>query len=463
MDRRDFLKQGGAVVAGGLLADLGIFENAASAAAKIDRRPNIVFILVDEMRFPSAFPNGVHTPEQFLRRFMPNVFELWRHGVKFDSYYSAGNACSPARATLATGLYPHQEWLLATRTAAGPALQPAFPTYGKLLKAFGYETPYIGKWHLSNPPADGSTNGYLANYGFNGFTNPDPIGTNGQGAAEDGNIADQAVQWLQRNSKVESPYCLTVSFVNPHDKQFFWAGSEGDTFEALFNGQTLKPYIKDYVSVPSEQNPPSAGYPAFPPNWESFADLTKHGKPDSQLLMRSFQELIWGGAPDDPAHTGFSLRPSPTAPQVLGTGISPIDYWQRGLDMYTHRPVRDRRDRAERHELPARSDACARGPHPGRQARHLLTLGEGHDHADRRHDEARVLRLLHPARKGGDEEQPQRSAGEAAGKQAVQPVLTDADGGSAARLAEGDGQERPSQLPDLPGRDQRVLVQATGA
>jgi uncharacterized sulfatase len=52
--------------------------------------------------------------------------------------------------------------------------------------------------------------------------------------------------------------------------------------------------------------------------------------------MRSFQELIWGGAPDDPAHTGFSLRPSPTAPQVLGTGISPIDYWQRGLDMYTH-------------------------------------------------------------------------------------------------------------------------------
>ena len=82
-----------------------------------------------------------------------------------------------------------------------------------------------------------------------------------------------------------------------HDKQFFWAGSEGDTFEALFNGQTLKPYIKGYVSVPSEENPPSAGYPAFPPNWESVADLIKHGKPDSQQLMRSFQELVWGGAP----------------------------------------------------------------------------------------------------------------------------------------------------------------------
>ena len=86
MDRRDFLKKSGAVVAGGLVAELGILEQAASAAAKIERRPNIVFILVDEMRFPTVFPQGVSTPEQFLARYMPNVFELWRHGVKFERY-----------------------------------------------------------------------------------------------------------------------------------------------------------------------------------------------------------------------------------------------------------------------------------------------------------------------------------------------------------------------------------------
>ncbi|MGN6169314.1 MAG: twin-arginine translocation signal domain-containing protein [Solirubrobacteraceae bacterium] len=74
MDRRDFLKKSGAVVAGGLLADLGIFERAAGAAEKASRQPNIVFILVDEMRFPRVFPTGVHTPAGFLRRFMPNVF-----------------------------------------------------------------------------------------------------------------------------------------------------------------------------------------------------------------------------------------------------------------------------------------------------------------------------------------------------------------------------------------------------
>ena len=42
------------------------------------------------------------------------------------------------RATIASGLYPHQQWLLQTRTTSGPSLQPAFPTYGKLLRQLGY-------------------------------------------------------------------------------------------------------------------------------------------------------------------------------------------------------------------------------------------------------------------------------------------------------------------------------------
>src|ERR1700761_1482522 len=161
MNRRDFLKRGGAVVAGGLLADLGILEQAASAAKKTNRQPNILFILVDEMRFPSVFPAGVHSPAEFLRRYMPNLHYLWQRGVKFESYYSSGNACSPARAAIATGLYPHQEWLLATRTTSGPSLQPNSPTYGRLLRRlYTYQTPYFGKWPLSDPPADGTTNGY---------------------------------------------------------------------------------------------------------------------------------------------------------------------------------------------------------------------------------------------------------------------------------------------------------------
>src|SRR6201996_8878773 len=336
MNRRDFLKRGGAVVAGGLLADLGILEQAASAAKKTNRQPNILFILVDEMRFPSVFPAGVHSPAEFLRRYMPNLHSLWQRGVKFESYYSSGNACSPARATIATGLYPHQEWLLATRTTSGPSLQTGFPTYGKLLRRVGYQTPYFGKWHLSNPPSSGSTAGYLENYGFQGMTNPDPTGTNGQGQADDVSvIAGSAVQWLHNQASRAEPFCITVSFVNPHDKQFFWAGSEGTSYENLFKSSALHPFNPNYVSISGQDDPPPLGFPTLPPNGESYADLPAHGKPNTQQLFRSFQEAVWGGAPDDPSASGFSVAPSPIAPRTYGAGVGPYSYWQRGLDMYT--------------------------------------------------------------------------------------------------------------------------------
>ena len=126
---------------------------------------------------------------------MPNVFYLWQHGVKFESYYSSGNACSPARATIATGLYPHQQWLLATRTTSGPSLQPAFPTYGKLLRQFGYQTRRTSASGTSRIHPPTARSDYLENYGFRGMTNPDPVGTNGQGAQDDVSvIADSAAR-----------------------------------------------------------------------------------------------------------------------------------------------------------------------------------------------------------------------------------------------------------------------------
>src|SRR3954454_11107582 len=229
LDRRRFLKSMGLVAIGGVLADLGLFDDMGAARALAAKgaptRPNILVLLVDELRFPSVFPDGIKTPAAFLAKFMPNLYELWRHGVKFTNHHTAGNACSPARATIATGLYPHQQWLLATRTTGGPALQPAFPTYGKLLRRFGYKTPYFGKWHLSNPPSEGTppTNGYLQNYGFEGFTVPDPLGENGQGLIgpqSDSQIAAAAANWLRERARESAPFCITVSFVNPHDKQF---------------------------------------------------------------------------------------------------------------------------------------------------------------------------------------------------------------------------------------------------
>jgi hypothetical protein len=244
LDRRAFLKGMGAIGVGGVLADLGLFEQAVSARQRQrSGKPNILFIMVDEMAFPTVFPRGVSGPTEYLQKFMPNTYELWSHGVRFKSFYGASSACSPSRATMVTGLYSHQQWLLMTRGKPMPRLQPQFPTYGRLLRRLGYQTPYFGKWHLSNEPKEeAAAKTWLESYGFNGRTLPDVHGENGQGQEADPDIADQAVAWLSQRRKNEAPWCATVSLINPHDRTYWWGGSQGARYNQLFEGTGLRPW-----------------------------------------------------------------------------------------------------------------------------------------------------------------------------------------------------------------------------
>ena len=156
-------------------------------------QPNIIFIHVDEMRFPMHLPANAPTPDAFLAKYMPNLYSLWTKGVKFKRYFTAAADCTPGRGTFVTGLYAYQTGLFLTRESTSnpyatkqpqPALHPDFPTYGKVLREARpgftpYETPYIGKWHLSNSPEGPNDTGaatYLEEYGFKGLTMPDPLG-----------------------------------------------------------------------------------------------------------------------------------------------------------------------------------------------------------------------------------------------------------------------------------------------
>src|SRR3954454_17701195 len=121
MERRDFLRSIG-IAATGALAGTGAsprpgFALDAAGDPVAGPKPNILFILVDELRFPSVFPAGVNNVGDFLLRFMPNVYSrLWTQGVKFGRHYTAASACTPARGVLITGLYSQQSWLLLTLT-----------------------------------------------------------------------------------------------------------------------------------------------------------------------------------------------------------------------------------------------------------------------------------------------------------------------------------------------------------
>ena len=146
----------GVASVGKMLADLGLFDQMASGATTpVQTHPTIVVLLVDELRFPTVFPDGIKTPAQFLRKYMPNLYDLWQHGVKFTNHHTAGNACSPARATIVTGPFRIRSGCSppARRKAqrSPPARRKAqrcrlrFPHTASCCENLGYHTPYIGK------------------------------------------------------------------------------------------------------------------------------------------------------------------------------------------------------------------------------------------------------------------------------------------------------------------------------
>lgn len=334
----------------------------------LDRQPNIIFIHVDEMRFPMHFPKNIHNAGEFLANFMPNLHWLWKRGVKFTRYYTAAADCTPGRGTFVTGLYAYQTNLFLTRESANnpydtkqpqPALQPEFPTYGKLLRDAGYDTPYIGKWHLSDCPETDKSQGadqYLNEYGFQGLTIPDPLGMPAQGLGltkpeyagappppGDPEISTQAVRWLFERAKDrqnEKPFCLTVGFVNPHDKQFFWGGTQANQFNAVYNtipdplsptGFEIPAFGFNQVVGPP---PPPHLYDGPPDNWESSAQL-RRTKPELQTVFKEMFAYYWtGGIAEDQRHRYFYAEPTPAA-EHKHTAVAPYAYWARALDFYT--------------------------------------------------------------------------------------------------------------------------------
>ena len=320
--------------------------------------PNILIVIVDQMRYPTVFPSGISDADMFLSRFMPNLYRgIWKGGVKFANHFTAATPCSPARGTLVTGLYSQQTWILENigeypyrPSSKEPWLDPRIPTYGKLLRKAGYQTPYVGKWHLSIPPQSAPR---LDQYGFDGLTYYDPVGLNlegtlgnpGAGFLNDKVLLNQAQTWLSASAASAEPWCLTVSFVNPHDIEFYWGGTEFDTFNRLFDGQTALapkhffswnqgkafPPVVSWAADPVK-DPTSFGYPVVPANWESYAQL-KANKPSLQAFARLNKQFGSGGISEDPGEVGFSLQAHVRPNQ--GIGVAPYSYWQRGLDCYT--------------------------------------------------------------------------------------------------------------------------------
>ncbi len=276
VDRRTFLKR--SALAGGMLTGAGA---AIAALADADEaaptpvpvtpppvlppaptgreRPNILVILVDQLRLPqwySVKPGGLSLP--------PHLARLSAESVSLNRHYTASNDCSPARSTLLTGLYTQQTGCMIT---GGSTLDPGFPTWGTMLREHGYHTWWFGKWHLTHrdnhwTPSTGGPE--LERYGFSGGTFPSPDGAPGQGWRCDPEITEQFLGWIHEEGGRE-PWCTTVSLVNPHDIAWWYEWSD---------------------RVPEEASSESIIH-RLPPNFETPEQLAERRKP---RLQRSFQD-----------------------------------------------------------------------------------------------------------------------------------------------------------------------------
>lgn len=206
-------------------------------------RPNILLILVDELRAPRPYDPTLRFPAQE---------RLRAQGLSLDYHYTAATACAPSRTSLFTGHYPSLHGVsqtdgMAKRAADVTWLAPdTVPTLGHYLSAAGYRTYYRGKWHISHadlldakgaPIATNDKDGEvlatgvaaykaadpLRPYGFSGWIGPEPHGADpaNTGYVRDPLFADQVVEQLaqlgEERKQDAPPFFFVASLVNPHD------------------------------------------------------------------------------------------------------------------------------------------------------------------------------------------------------------------------------------------------------
>ncbi|MEM6504129.1 MAG: arylsulfatase [Planctomycetota bacterium] len=198
-----------------------------------DRPPNIVVVLVDDMGFSDIGCYGGEIPT-------PNLDALATNGLRFSQFYNTGRCC-PTRASLLTGLYPHQSGMgHMTQDLGLPgyrgALHKRCVTIAEALKPAGYFTAMTGKWHVGKEdgqrPAQrgfdrffGSTFGGvfydISTMGGKQFFLDDKMIANKDSDLPEGfysthAFADYAIQFIDEAREADKPFFLYLAHIAPH-------------------------------------------------------------------------------------------------------------------------------------------------------------------------------------------------------------------------------------------------------
>jgi len=235
ISRREFLKRSAVLGAGAF-----VLSNRGRALGTSVKRPNIVLIMADDMGFSDigCYGGEIHTP---------NLDGLAARGLRFTQFYNAARCC-PTRASLLTGLYPHQAGI---GHMVGNKGWPAYQGYlndqcvtiAEALKLVGYRTLMAGKWHVGEKrphwPTDRGFDKYfgLISGGANYF---DPTKAKSKGVRRVMAVDDRpytppkegfyltdafsrnAVEFIDRYGRGPEPFFLYLAYTAPHWPLHAW-------------------------------------------------------------------------------------------------------------------------------------------------------------------------------------------------------------------------------------------------
>ena len=202
----------------------------------MSHRPNFVFIVADDLGYADLGCYGGR--DAAFGAVSPVLDRIAANGLRFTQGYANSPVCSPTRFALMTARYQYRLRGAAeepinskSRGSATLGLPPEHPTLPSLLRAAGYRTALVGKWHLGYPPHFGPLrSGYEEFFGpmsggVDYFTHADSSGKHDlwvgeQSQVEDGYLTDliseRAVDWIGRMAQGDAPLLLSLHYTAPH-------------------------------------------------------------------------------------------------------------------------------------------------------------------------------------------------------------------------------------------------------
>ena len=196
-------------------------KKAATAPAQQQQRPrNIIFVLVDDLRY-----DGMGFLQPGLLK-TPNIDRMAKEGSYFPNAVVTSSLCSPSRATILTGQTARNHGIVDNNDSSEAGLT-YFPSY---LQQTGYNTAFFGKWHMGSE-TDGPRPGFDKWVSFKGQGNYWPakaesahsspnLNVDGKPVPQQGYITDEltdyAMNWLQKERDPKKPFFLYLSHKGVH-------------------------------------------------------------------------------------------------------------------------------------------------------------------------------------------------------------------------------------------------------